>query len=362
MDKIIRVFIGAPSDVNREREIIKKVINNMNKYYRGTGFSRFDLIELKKDVKSDIGSGLEAQEVIDEHIGDYDLFIGILWKRFGTSTKTHESGTQQEFENALKNGANVMFYFSKLPVAPDEIDPNQLEKILNFKNDIKDEGLYFEYSSLEDFEELIENNLRILAIEKNNKESQTTKKFEDTEEDEEKSMFELIESTLNNFKEVENNAKQLSKLFDNLNDDFENINPPHEDNLQSYKIYSNSVADLLNELSTRFKDKKNDLIMHYSNGINNLIETLELFGEYMDENTRQDMKEGIETHIGALNEFTKQMHGVINIYDNIPPMTNKLIRAKNKFIKNIKELLKDIKNLRSLLYKSLIELNDSTNY
>ena len=39
MDNIIRVFIGAPSDVNPEREIIKKIINNMNKYYRGTGFS-----------------------------------------------------------------------------------------------------------------------------------------------------------------------------------------------------------------------------------------------------------------------------------------------------------------------------------
>lgn len=256
MDNIIRVFIGAPSDVNPEREIIKKIINNMNKYYRGTGFSKFDLIEVKKDVRSDIGSGLEAQEVIDENIGDYDLFIGILWKRFGTPTKTHESGTQQEFENALKNGKEVMFYFSKLPVAPDEIDPKQLEKILNFKNDISDEGLYFEYSSLDEFEELIENNLRILAIEKNNKEPQPTKKFEKEEENEEKSMFELIESTLNNFKEVENDSKELSALFNSLNEDFENINPPREDNIQSYKIYSNSVADILNELSIEFKDKK----------------------------------------------------------------------------------------------------------
>ena len=362
MDNIIRVFIGAPSDVNPEREIIKKVINNMNKYYRGTGFSKFDLIEVKKDVRSDIGSGLEAQEVIDENIGDYDLFIGILWKRFGTPTKTHESGTQQEFENALKNGKEVMFYFSKLPVAPDEIDPKQLEKILNFKNDIGDKGFYFEYSSLDEFEELIENNLRILAIEKNNKEPQPTKKFEKEEENEEKSMFELIESTLNNFKEVENDSKELSALFNSLNEDFENINPPREDNIQSYKIYSNSVADILNELSIEFKDKKNDLLTHYSGGINGLIESLELFGEYMDENTRQDMKKSIETHIEVLNTTTKQMHEIIEMFDTIPPMTNKLIRAKGKFIKNIKELQKDVKNLRSLLYKSLIELNDSSKY
>ena len=247
-------------------------------------------------------------------------------------------------------------------MAPDEIDPKQLEKILNFKNDISDEGIYFEYSSLDEFEELIENNLRILAIEKNNKEPQPTKKFEKEEENEEKSMFELIESTLNNFKEVENDSKELSALFNSLNEDFENINPPREDNIQSYKIYSNSVADILNELSIEFKDKKNDLLTHYSRGINGLIESLELFGEYMDENTRQDMKKSIETHIEVLNTTTKQMHEVIEMYDKIPPMTNKLIRAKRKFIKNIKELQKDIKNLRSLLYKSLIELNDSSKY
>ena len=141
-------------------------------------------------------------------------------------------------------------------MAPDEIDPKQLEKILNFKNDISDEGIYFEYSSLDEFEELIENNLRILAIEKNYKEPQPTKKFEKEEENEEKSMFELIESTLNNFKEVENDSKELSALFNSLNEDFENINPPREDNIQSYKIYSNSVADILNELSIEFKDKK----------------------------------------------------------------------------------------------------------
>ena len=82
----------------------------------------------------------------------------------------------------------------------------------------------------------------------------------------------------------------------------------------------------------------------------------------MDENTRQDMRKSIETHIEVLNTTTKQMHEIIEMFDTIPPMTNKLIRAKGKFIKNIKELQKDVKNLRSLLYKSLIELNDSSKY
>lgn len=353
MDNITRVFIGAPSDVNPEREIIKKVINNMNNYYQGTEFSKFDLIEVKKDVRSDIGSGLEAQEVIDENIGDYDLFIGILWKRFGTPTKTHESGTQQEFENALKNGKKIMFYFSNVQVAPNEIDTEQLKKISNFKNDIKDKGLYFEYSSLNEFEKLIENNLRQLIIETNNKEPHQTKKFEKEEESEKKSMLELIESTLNNFDELGNDSEEISALFDNSTEMIKNINPPKENNIQYYKTYSNFVAGILNDLSVEFKDKKKDLLTHYSDGINGLIESLELFGEYMDYDTRQDMKKSIETHIEVLNTTTKQMDEIIETFDTIPPITNKLIRAKSKFINNVKELQKKFKNLRQILDNSL---------
>lgn len=362
MNEVIRVFIGAPNDVNSEREIIKKVINNINNIYRCTEYPQFDIVEVKKDVRPDIGSGLDAQEVIDSKVNEnYDVFIGILWKKFGTPTKKYDSGTQQEFENALKSNAKVMFYFSKLPFTTDDIDPIQLGKILNFKKSIQNEGLYFDYNSLEDFENLITNNLRILAIEKHDANPKKLEKDESEKDDEteEKPMFDLIETTLINFKEIETDVTHLSELFDILNEDFNNINPPTEDNLQSYKIYSNKVADILNELSVNFKDGKNNLINHYSTGINNLIELLELYGNYMDDSTRKEMEIGINSNINVLNDFNNQMQEIITTYEQIPPMTNKLIRSKNKFIKNIKELLKDVKNLRSLLYKSLIELNDS---
>ena len=359
MYNIIRIFVGAPTDVNSEREIIKKVIDMMNKVYKGTEYPQFELIKVGTDVRSDFGSGLEAQDVIDSQIDEaYDLFIGILWKKFGSQTRDFDSGTQQEFENALKSKASVMFYFSNLPVSPDDIIPEQLAKIRDFKNEIKDEGLYFEYSTLDEFEELITNNLRIFAIENKNKESNNGNKTEDDKNDE-KSMFDLIDITLNNFKEVANDAKQLSKSFEKLDDDFNQIKPPNENDLQSYKIYSNSVADILNEVSINFKDKKRDVIKHYSEGIDGFIELLEHFGNYMDDDTRENLKETINSNIDVLTDFNKQMNEVIEIYNQIPPLTNKLIRSKSKFIKNIKDLLKDLKNLRSLLYKSLVELDDS---
>ena len=74
----------------------------------------------------------------------------------------------------------------------------------------------------------------------------------------------------------------------------------------------------------------------------------------MDENTRQDMKKSIETHIEVLNTTTKQMHEVIEMYDKIPPMTNKLIRAKRKFIKKITRFVMWI--LRFTRAKQLVSL------
>lgn len=361
MNEVIRIFVGAPSDVNSEREIIKKVINNINDLYRGTEYPQFDIVEIERDVRSDIGSGLEAQEVIDSKVnGNYDVFIGILWKKFGTPTKKYESGTEQEFENALKSNVKVMFYFSKLPFTMDDVDPFQLEKILNFKKSIQNKGFYFEYNSLENFENLIRDNLRILAIEKYNaKDKELENDGFDDDGTEEKSMFDLMEVTLNNFKEIETDANDLSELFDVLNEDFNNIAPPTGDDLQSYKIYSNKAADILNELSVNFKDGKDNLINHYSEGINNLIKLLELYGNYMDDSTRKEIEIGINSNIYVLNDFNKQMQEIITLYDQIPPVTKKLIRSKNNFINNIKELLKDVKNLRGLLYNSLIELNDS---
>lgn len=73
----------------------------------------------------------------------------------------------------------------------------------------------------------------------------------------------------------------------------------------------------------------------------------------MDYDTRQDMKKSIETHIEVLNTTTKQMDEIIETFDTIPPITNKLIRAKSKFINNVKELQKKFKNLRQILDNSL---------
>ncbi len=45
--------------------------------------------------------GEDSQDVINKQIGsDYHIFVGIMWKKFGTETKRAGSGTEEEFSLA----------------------------------------------------------------------------------------------------------------------------------------------------------------------------------------------------------------------------------------------------------------------
>ncbi|WP_462074860.1 hypothetical protein [Nitrospira sp. CMX1] len=58
--------------------------------------------------------------MINDQIGEYDIFIGIMWRRFGTPTGVAGSGTEGEFRIAYKRWQEnpqiaLMFYFCQEP-------------------------------------------------------------------------------------------------------------------------------------------------------------------------------------------------------------------------------------------------------
>lgn len=113
------------------------------------------------------GFGDDAQAVINDEIpDDFDLFIGIMWCRFGTETNRAGSGTVEEFERAKARfdaepaSVRLMLYFKDAPIAPSQVDPSQLAKIVDFKAMIgREGGLYSSFSTLEQFEKLIRSHL-----------------------------------------------------------------------------------------------------------------------------------------------------------------------------------------------------------
>ena len=96
--------------------------------------------------------------MINSQIGDeYDIFLGILWTRFGSKTLNYESGTEEEFYRALERSkqadkVHIMMYFNIEGVPLDSLDIEQYSKVRAFQKQIAELGCYyFTYVSSENF-------------------------------------------------------------------------------------------------------------------------------------------------------------------------------------------------------------------
>ncbi len=152
VDKI-RLFVASPSDVVKERKLVDDVVKEIN----GTIGEKLDvMVDVRKwetNVHPDMG---RPEGEIIKQIGEYDIFLGIMWKRFGTPTGEAESGTVEEFNLAyemLKQNKlrHVLFYFSNKPFTPSLEEIPQVQKVLEFHKKLSKIALLGEYSSPENF-------------------------------------------------------------------------------------------------------------------------------------------------------------------------------------------------------------------
>jgi hypothetical protein len=155
---LIRVFVASPGDVGEERALMEDLVREFNLTWGDTLKVQLELI--KWETHSRPSFGVDAQDVINQQIGDsYDIFLGIMWGRFGTPTGRAESGTEEEFERAYRrlnespNSVQILFYFKDTPIQPSKIDANQLSKVQQFKARIGAEygGLYHGFETSEEF-------------------------------------------------------------------------------------------------------------------------------------------------------------------------------------------------------------------
>ncbi len=131
--KIYKCFIASPGDTTNEREICDRVFQEINNT-QGKQFNfRIESKKWENDARPSIGES--AQDVINKQlVNDFQLFIGIMFTRFGAPTKNAESGTEEEFNLAYDNKDNVeiMFYFNDEKINPNSINTDQLNKVKEF--------------------------------------------------------------------------------------------------------------------------------------------------------------------------------------------------------------------------------------
>ncbi len=112
-------------------------------------------------------SGGRPQAVINEQIPEYDIFVGIMWKRFGTRSGVAGSGTEEEYRIAYRawerNPAMpLMFYFCQQPFMPKRLEEiDQVRQVLLFREELERKALVWEYASSELFEAEIRKHLSL---------------------------------------------------------------------------------------------------------------------------------------------------------------------------------------------------------
>lgn len=153
---MLKIFGASPEDVSKDREALREIAAELN---RGAAKDRGFIIEVVtwNDVPPDMG---RAEDVILNWIGQFDIFVGIMGRRFGTDTGKYGAGTEEEFSIAYDRWATtgqkrprLLFYFDDQLVAPprNQEEVAQWGKVIQFKHEVRKLGLVREYKGHEDF-------------------------------------------------------------------------------------------------------------------------------------------------------------------------------------------------------------------
>ncbi|MEM6644718.1 MAG: DUF4062 domain-containing protein, partial [Bacteroidota bacterium] len=161
----VRIFVASPGDVEAERTALSDVVAYLQQTLGHAKGLYLKPVKWETDAYPQMG---RVQAVITEQLDldSIDIFVGIFWKRFGTPTGEADSGTQEEFQNAYDRWKetrqpHILFYFCDRSISPMESfrERDQIERVMTFREQYSDKGLYWSYEDVNDFAELARQHL-----------------------------------------------------------------------------------------------------------------------------------------------------------------------------------------------------------
>lgn len=161
--KVYRIMIGCPSDIKEEVEIACDHIHKWSDMNAET-FSVV-LLPLHWKLNSYPAHGSHLQKILDKQlVNKSDLLVCVFNTKIGTPTDTSVSGTIEEIEEHVKVGKQVMIFFRR-EADITNISATELQKLNDFKERIKGEALWCEYSNAIDFETVLAEKLQLFINE-----------------------------------------------------------------------------------------------------------------------------------------------------------------------------------------------------
>ena len=159
--KILRAFLASPGDLQEERQAIRDVVAEFNDSWADELGYQVELLGWEETVA---GYG-RPQHLINQEVDRCDLFIGMIWKRWGTPPSRDSeftSGFHEEFERSMvrrewSDSPEISLFFKTIP-EEFTIDPgDDLKRVLEFREQIISEKkiLFQKFSTVHDVEGLV---------------------------------------------------------------------------------------------------------------------------------------------------------------------------------------------------------------
>ncbi|MCE7700159.1 MAG: DUF4062 domain-containing protein [Methanobacterium paludis] len=375
----ITIFVASPKDVVEERESLEEIIKEMNAIWNKQSLGmRLNLVRWETSIHPDMGT--DAQSVINDQIDDYDIFIGIMWKSFGTPTGRAGSGTVEEFENAYQkykenpNKIKIMFYFNDAPIPMSEINAQNITAINGFKEKLGEKGdLYWIYNGPDEFSNAVRRHLSLqvphwqkIIENQDNETSPSVKVNSVTEEEDDEGFFELLEmgntykveldkimgrmtDSSNSFAEeieviTSNNNKlvnptEIQKVANNMAVVMDNYASNIEKELPDFSKIINKTLDAYSRatlISTDFyndKDELNKLLVSIQGAKNEFITVLGPFNQY---------KKQLAGFPRITKPFNKSKKHTLIVIDSLASEINNAVNMMSEVEKALQEVLTNL--------------------
>jgi len=385
-EKVITIFVASPNDVVDERTKLEEVINELNiTWSRNLGL-RFDLVRWETHAFPGIGD--DPQDVINEQIpDDYDIFIGIMWCRFGTPTGRAGSGTAEEFQRAKTrydadpSNLKIMMYFKDEAISPSRIDPDQINNVNEFRKSLGEDGaLHWKFSTVEDFEQIVRLHLTRQAQSLSDQGTGTVTEFQAINQpsssnektcDEDFGVLDLVET-------FEDSIDELEQITTRISDSIEELGTKVKNHAEEFAAIPRDLEGNINRRTAKkrlalvatdmnlFNAKINEEIPSFNNaistGINAYIKSVPMYSVFapqseIDKNVKKVVPVIISTREAMLlakesiDDFRSEVAA-------LPSLTSQLNRAKAATVTILDKLIAELNNGQTLLTEAEAVSND----
>lgn len=377
-----KLFLASPSDLGEDRESINEVIKEINLTF---GQQNNLVVELMKwETHSAPGaSKTYTQGLINNDIkNDYDLFVGLMWLKFGTPTNVAGSGTEEEFNRAFARfndsheSLQILFYFKNSPpLNLQDIDPAQLAKVNDFKKNLGNESvLYWHYSTIEELHSYLRIHIpkRLTNLIKNqvskpsNQELVTIESIEQVEELGLLDYLDIIETKFEtSTNSINKIAEATSWIGDKMNEKTYELSRFNQSSFQPNQSQIRRIlrqtAQSMNEYASRISVEIPIFFENYEEGIKAFSSIVNIADDFFDKENIHELIEAKEAIIEMNSGISSGLTGMEGMHQSVvalPRIDKEINRAKRNISDKLRTLIHDLKSSSQLAIELVSEMSE----